>query len=62
MKHIITDDMLDTFVPCGRYDEIADIILERYRGISGIINFPMPENPAHDMAVADIIATLQSSA
>ncbi len=59
MSKVIDDVMLDTFVPCGTYSEIADILLDRYQGFSGIINFPMPENPADDAAVTAIIAQLQ---
>ena len=45
MASIIDDDMLDTFVPCGTYDKIADVIAARYQGITATINFPVPENP-----------------
>jgi len=59
MHDIISDEMLNTFVPSGTYDEISDILLDRYKGFSGVLNFPIPENPDHDIAVAQIIAKLQ---
>lgn len=61
MGNIIDDTMLDAFVPAGIYEDIAGIILERYRGFSGVINFPMPDNPEDDQAVSRIIAKLQGS-
>jgi probable F420-dependent oxidoreductase len=61
MSKLIDDEMLDAFVPSGTYDNIASIMLERYHGISGIINFPMPENPAEDAAVANVIQQLKNA-
>jgi hypothetical protein len=51
--------MLNAFVPSGTHDDIADILLDRYKGISATINFPMPDNPDDDQAVSKIIAKLQ---
>ena len=60
MSGIISDDMLDTFVPSGTHDEIADIMIERYSGIQATINFPIPDDPADDIAISRIIKKLQS--
>lgn len=61
MRHIIDDNMLETFVPSGSYTEIADILINRYQGISGIINFPMPEHTHDDNAIANVITQLKQA-
>lgn len=61
MSAIIDDAMLDAFVPSGTYADIADILLERYRGFSGIINFPMPDDIDDDAATAAVIQRLQQA-
>lgn len=59
MAKIIDDEMLDQFVPCGQYGEIADIMQQRYSGLSSMINFPLPDDPADDLLAAEAIAALQ---
>jgi probable F420-dependent oxidoreductase len=59
MPNIITDDMLEKFVPRGTYEEIADVYRARYSGLTGRITFPMPDDPEHDPLAADVIATLK---
>lgn len=59
MTSIIDDEMLEQFVPCGNYDDIAEVIRERYQGLSSIINFPLPEDPAEDKLAAKAIARLK---
>ena len=59
MSKIIDDEMLDLFVPSATYGEIADLMRERYEGLSTMINFPLPESPADDAEAAKAIAALQ---
>lgn len=59
MNAVIDDAMLDQFVPSGTYTQIAEILLERYSGLSNTINFPLPENSEDDCLVANVIAQLQ---
>jgi hypothetical protein len=61
MQSIITDDMLEQFVPRGTYDEIAGVFRERYAGLTRRITFPMPENPEDDALVAEVVRQLQSA-
>jgi probable F420-dependent oxidoreductase len=56
---ILTDHMLEQFVPRGTYDAIADALLERYAGLAHSITFPMPEDPADDALAAAAIAHLR---
>ena len=59
MKNIIDDEMLDQFVPCGSYDDIAAIMAQRYAGLSTMINFPLPDDPADDVLAAKAISQLK---
>jgi probable F420-dependent oxidoreductase len=59
MSKIIDDEMLDQFVPSATYGEIADMMRERYEGLSTMINFPLPESPGDDAEAAKAIAALQ---
>ena len=59
MSSVIDDDMLDTFVPSGTYSEIAEILIDRYKGLATRITFPLPDDTTHDPAAACAIATLK---
>jgi probable F420-dependent oxidoreductase len=59
MPGIITDEMLEKFVPRGAYDTIAAVYRERYAGLTRRITFPMPEDPADDKLAAQAVADLQ---
>ncbi len=59
MPNIITDDMLEKFVPRGNYDQIAEVYRTRYGELSRRITFPMPENPEDDLLAARAIASLK---
>ncbi len=56
----ITDDMLEILVPTGTYGEIADLLRARYRGRANRMTFPMPDDPAWDDRVRDVIAALRA--
>ena len=58
MPDIVTDDMLDQFVPRGRYDDIARVYKARYGDLTRRITFPIPDDPADDVRVAEVIAQL----
>jgi probable F420-dependent oxidoreductase len=59
MPLLITDEMLDELVPTAPYAEIGDVLRERYAGLGSSITFPLPEDPARDRDVAQVIADLQ---
>lgn len=60
MPGVITDDILEKFVPRGSYEEITQVYRERYAGLAGRITFPIPEDPADDPLAARAIAHLRS--
>jgi probable F420-dependent oxidoreductase len=59
MRDILTDEMLTEFVPKGTYDEIADVMIERYQGLTKRISFPIPEDPANDKYAMQAIKKLR---
>ncbi len=59
MPAIITDEMLEKFVPRGTYAVIARVCRERYAGLASRISFPMPDDPADDALAAQAVADLQ---
>tara|TARA_B110000444_G_scaffold257385_1_gene295666 strand:- start:154 stop:1212 length:1059 start_codon:yes stop_codon:yes gene_type:complete len=59
MNKIIDDEMMDTFVPSATYDEIVDVLVERFEGLATMINFPLPNNPDDDHLAAAAIKKLQ---
>ena len=59
MSKVITDTMLQKFVPRGTYDEIVGIYQARYANLTRRITFPIPENPADDELAARAIAQLK---
>jgi probable F420-dependent oxidoreductase len=60
MKTIVDDEMLDTFVPSGPYEEIASLLKAWYGELATRITIPMPEGPSHDAELAKAIAELRS--
>jgi probable F420-dependent oxidoreductase len=59
MSAIVTDEMLDRFVPRGTYAEIAGVMCDRYQGLTRRITFPMPADPEEDELAAAAIQGLQ---
>ena len=61
MPALVTDEMLDAFVPTAPYGQIAEVLRERYAGLSDWITFPMPADPAQDATCREAIAALKES-
>jgi probable F420-dependent oxidoreductase len=61
MPDIVTDEMLEQFVPCGTYAEIAGVFRERYAGLTKRITFPLPSNPEDDALAAGVVRQLQGA-
>ncbi len=59
MRNILTDEMLAEFVPRATYDGIADVLIERYQGLTRRISFPMPDDPANDKLAQQAIERLR---
>ena len=55
---LVTDEVLDTIQPTGTYDELPAILLDRYDGLVDGLVFPLPNDPAHDGAIAEVVRSL----
>ena len=60
MAEVVDDEMMETFVPRGTYRHIDAVYRERFGGLAGRVTFPVPANPAHDAAAAEVIARLRA--
>lgn len=58
MDALVPDEIIETFVPAGTYDEIAPLLLEQYGDVVDGILFPVPQDPAHDDAARKVIEAL----
>jgi probable F420-dependent oxidoreductase len=60
MTAVISDDMLDAFVPTAPYAEIAGVLKAWYGGVTNWIVLPMPADPSHDPEVAKVLTRLHA--
>ncbi len=60
MPELVSDAMLDAFVPTAPWGEIADLLREWYNGLADRIAFSMPESPAHDDEAAEALKRLRA--
>lgn len=60
MPGLIDDELLETIVPSGTYDEIADKLIARNVGLATQMTFPMPNDPADDDRTAEVVAALRA--
>jgi hypothetical protein len=58
MTTLISDDMLDTFVPTASYAEIADVLKQWYASVSHWIILPMPGDRTQGREIARIVSQL----
>jgi probable F420-dependent oxidoreductase len=57
---VLSDDVLETLVPCGRFSELPAILLERFGGLgSGIVVSP-PADPGEDASFRSVIEEIQA--
>jgi probable F420-dependent oxidoreductase len=59
MKGMVTDAMLDAFVPSGTYEVIAERLRDDYAGVASRITFPMPDDPGADDGARGVIEALR---
>ena len=60
LHRVVPDDVLDTLVPAGTYDELAGVLLDRFGALAGGVVVPPPADPADDGAVAEVVRALRS--
>ena len=59
MPALVSDAMLDSFVPTAPYAGIADLLRDWYAGLADRIAFPVPDDPVHDAEAAQAIERLR---
>ncbi|MBM4268573.1 MAG: TIGR03617 family F420-dependent LLM class oxidoreductase [Deltaproteobacteria bacterium] len=59
MTDLVTDEMLDAFVPSAPYEDLPAVLREWYGGLADVLVFPVPEDPSDDAAAARAIAALR---
>jgi alkanesulfonate monooxygenase SsuD/methylene tetrahydromethanopterin reductase-like flavin-dependent oxidoreductase (luciferase family) len=58
---ILSDDVLDTLVPTGTFDELPGLLLERFAGLGQGITVSVPVNESDDEGFAGVVAALQAA-
>ena len=59
LADVLSDEILDTLVPCGTFDELPGVLLERFSVLGqGIVVNP-PADPADDEAFRTVVAALR---
>ena len=61
MPALLSDEMLDVFVPSGHYEEIFDLLEEEFGDFADSILISLPEDPAEDRVVARTLERLHGA-
>jgi probable F420-dependent oxidoreductase len=57
---VLSDEVLDTLVPCGTFEELPGLLLQRFSALGqGILISPPPDD-AHDDAFAAVVAAVRA--
>ena len=59
MQDLVDDALLDAVVPAAPFEELPDLLRAWYGDIGSRICLALPEDPAHDAALARAVAALQ---
>ena len=57
---VLSDEVLDTLVPCGTFDELPGLLLERFSGLGQGILVAPPPDPGDDEAFRPVLAAVQA--
>lgn len=60
MPGVFTDEVLDTFLVSGRYDELPERLGSRFGGLVDRITLTVPTDPANDAAAAEAIRQIRA--
>ena len=62
MPAVFTDEVLDTFLVSGRYDELPERLVSRFAGLVDRITLTVPNDPANDAGIAAAITAIRKRA
>jgi probable F420-dependent oxidoreductase len=57
---VLSDEVLDTLVPCGTFDDLPNLLLERYASLGQGILVALPPDPSEDAAFRQVVAAVQA--
>ncbi len=58
---VLSDEVLDTLVPSGTFDELPAVLPARFDGLGQGIVVTVPANKADDDSFAGVVAALRSA-
>lgn len=61
LREHVTDEVLDTLVPQGTWDELPAVIEQWFGAICDGVILPLPQDPAQDLRFAEVIHAVQQS-
>ncbi|MDG3066670.1 TIGR03617 family F420-dependent LLM class oxidoreductase [Thauera mechernichensis] len=61
MPGVFTDEVLDTFLVSGRYDQLPEQLAARFGGLVDRITLTVPTDPANDAAAAEAIKAIRAA-
>lgn len=61
LTDVLDDDLLDALLVSGTYDELPELLLERYRGLADGLVLTAPADPGGDPALRTLIAALRAA-
>ena len=56
---VLSDEVLDTLVPSGTFDELPRVLLDRFAGLGQGLTVNPPADPSDDEAFAGVVAALR---
>jgi probable F420-dependent oxidoreductase len=58
---VLSDEVLDTLVPAGSFDELPGVLVQRFAGLGEGITVSVPSDEADDEGFADVVAALRAA-
>ena len=59
LGRVLSDEVLDELVPSGTFDELPDLVLERFAELGQGITIGVPTDPADDDAFRAVVAAIR---
>jgi probable F420-dependent oxidoreductase len=60
MNALVSEEMLDAFLPTAHYGDIGELLTKWYQGLAGVLTFPVPTDPSNDSVAALVIESLKA--
>jgi probable F420-dependent oxidoreductase len=60
LPRLVADELLERFVPSGSFEEIPDVLAQRYAGLADALVLRLPRDPGDDQRFAKVVAALRA--